>query len=144
MSMMKIEPNVVDANGDFTFGNVTVAGLQTTTGKVIDGVLEKNYNIPGSLKTNTGTTRWWVPTDISISSVICSTTTAPNGSDVEIAIKKNGTQVDTASVTSNSFSTTTSVSITATTGDYFTVDITQVGSTITGSDLVVTFLYYRT
>lgn len=98
MAMLKIEPNVVDSTADFSFGNVTVSTIQTASGKKIDGVLEKNYNIPGALKTATGTTRWWVPTNLTVSSVICSASTAPTGSALNIAIKKNGTTIETASI----------------------------------------------
>lgn len=141
---MKIQPNVVDANGNFSFGNVTVSSIQTGTGIKIDGVLEKNYNFPGTIKTVLGTARWWVPTPIRISSIIASISTAPIGSDLIASIKKNGTQVSTATITDGSNSSTASVTIDADTGDYLTIDVTQVGSTGAGADMVITFLYYRT
>lgn len=144
MTMLKIEPNVVDSTANFSFGNVTVSSIQTTTGTILDGILEKNYNIPGVLKATTGTSRWWVPTNLVITKVICGVNTAPTGSSVNISILKNGLSVTSTSVTDGSSTSSSNVSLSLTAGDYITVDITQVGSGTPGSDLVVTFLYHRT
>lgn len=144
MTMLKIEPNVVDPTADFSFGNVTVSSIQTSAGTVIDGILEKNYNIPGGLKATTGTSRWWIPTNITITKVICGVNTAPTGSAVNISVLKNGSSVTTTSVAADSSTSSSNVSLSLIAGDYITVDITQVGSGTPGSDLVVTFLYHRT
>ena len=143
MAIMKIEPNVVDSTADFSFGNVTVSTIQTASGTKIDGILEKNYNIPGAVKTSTGTTRWWAPTNLSVASVICSVSTVPTGSALNLAIKKNGTTIETTSILADTATSSKDVSLSILAGDYITIDITQVGSTVPGADLVVTFLYFR-
>ena len=144
MTMMKIEPNVVDPSGNFAFGDVTVNSINTSSGKAIDGILEKSYTIPGILKILTGSVRWWIPTNIKLSSIICSVTTAPTGANIILTIKKNGVAATTATLAAGTSTQTTPATLTLVKGDYITVDVSQVGTPVSGSDLVLTFLYYRT
>ena len=65
-------------------------------------------------------------------------TTAPTGAALTLELKKNGTTVATLSVTAGSLAaqTTTFSDATIADGDYLTLDVTQVGSTVKGSNLV--------
>lgn len=64
--------------------------------------------------------------------------TAPTGADLIGRINKNGVSAATFTITASSVNVTVSgLSIPYVPGDYFTLDITQIGSTIAGSDLGV-------
>jgi hypothetical protein len=64
--------------------------------------------------------------------------TAPTGAALVLALKKNGATVATLSVAAGSLAaqTTTFSDATIADGDYLTLDVTQVGSTVKGSNLV--------
>jgi hypothetical protein len=67
---------------------------------------------------------------------------APVGSDIVCVVKKNGATVKTFSIAAGTaFNPISNINITAAEDDYFTVDITQIGSTTPGQNLLVTFVY---
>ena len=108
-------------------------------------VLERHYRKPGILTVNTGTEKWYVPVDSTITSIRARVEVAPSGNQsVNVAVKVNSISSATLSINS---STTISSLNTATllikTNDYVTVDVLNIGNTVAGSDLTVTFTYIR-
>lgn len=108
-------------------------------------VLERHYRKPGVLTVNTGTEKWYVPLDSIITSVKSRVEVAPQGAQsLTVAVKING--VSTATLSINSSTTVSSLStatINLRSNDYVTVDVLNIGNTVAGSDLTVTFTYIR-
>ena len=93
-------------------------------------------NQAGTLELTTGTIRWIAPNNINISSTRLTVGTSPAGSSLIATLNKNGTVIDTLTIAAGSSSDVNSgLSLAVSSGDYLTVDITQVGSTTAGSDL---------
>jgi hypothetical protein len=64
--------------------------------------------------------------------------TAPTGAALNVTVKRNGVSVATPTIAASGTSgSVTGLNIAVAAGDVFTVDITQVGSTVAGSDLAV-------
>lgn len=101
---------------------------------------------PGTpLVTGTGATRLYNDTGVTltISSVRASVGTAPTGATLIVDVNKNGTTIFTTqanrpaiAISGNTATGTPDVTSWAS-GDYLTVDVDQVGSTVAGSDLTV-------
>jgi hypothetical protein len=108
-------------------------------------VLERHYRKPGILTVNTGTEKWYVPLDSIITSVKSRVEVAPQGAQpLTVAVKING--VSTATLSINSSTTVSSLNtatINVRSNDYVTVDVLNIGNTVAGSDLTVTFTYIR-
>lgn len=99
-------------------------------------------NQSGVLETITGDVRWTAPKDINISSVEATVGTAPTGSSIIATLNKNGTVISTLTIGAGSTSVTNSnLAISVLDGDYLTIDVTQIGSTVAGSDLNVIITY---
>lgn len=114
----------------------------------LDFKLVSTFTYPGNLSVSTGQARFYMYKSGVIKDVIASVATTPVGSSVIVDILKNGTTIYTGgtgrpTITSGAFVDTSSVpSVTSfSTGDYFTVDIVQVGSTTAGANLVVELIY---
>lgn len=98
----------------------------------------------GALAVSTGPFRWYNKTGktLTFTAITASVGTAPTGATLIVDVNKNGTTIMTGTkvviatsgfvVTQTTFSTTTIAD-----GDYVSVDVDQIGSTIAGSDLVV-------
>ena len=104
----------------------------------------QNFTIPGTLFVGAGQTRWYAPRSLTISTVQVSVGTAPTGASVIFDVNKNGTTIFTTqgnrpTITSGSNSDLASVPdvTTLASGDYLTVDVDQIGSTVAGADAVV-------
>lgn len=115
---------------------------------IIDGgaggsvVFEKTLNQPGILALTTGTMRWYPISAINLTSIRAYVSTPSTGAPVEISLKKNGTSVATRTIAAeNNGSTLGVLDITTTAGDYFTLDITTVGTSYAGADLTVQLGY---
>jgi hypothetical protein len=82
---------------------------------------------------------------MTLNSVFAAVNTSSVGADITVDVKKNGVSILGGSLITITQGTYKSAVLTNTTqvtiNDYLTVDIIQVGSTTSGSDLVVT-LYY--
>jgi hypothetical protein len=82
-------------------------------------------------------------TTLVISKVRVAASTAPTGSALIVDVKKNGTSIfPTAAKPQIAAGANTGTAVPDTTswldGEYLTVDVTQVGSTVAGSNLTVT------
>lgn len=101
-------------------------------------------NQAGELSIMTGTVRWYVPSDITVEKIIANLGEAPVGSNINIRLNKNGVSFHTISVLENvTQNTSNNLNLTANEGDYFTVDITGVGSSTAGSDLNLVIEYVQ-
>ena len=106
----------------------------------------------GTLATATGTSRLPIDGTYTIVGTRLMVNTAPTGSSILVDVNKNGTTIYTtqgnrptiaASATAGGPGSTPDVtSLVA--GDYLTIDIDQVGSTIAGSDLTVSVIVTKT
>lgn len=121
---------------------VSIPALKGDTGSA--GTTELTFCVPGALTAGTGTMRWYMDATKTISNVLVSVGTAPTGASLIVDVNKNGTtifstQANRPTITATNFydlSSTPDVTSLAS-GDYLTIDIDQIGSTVAGSDLVV-------
>jgi len=121
---------------DDTITNLTKVKDQT--------VYAANLYQQGTLQLVTGTARWYAPFALQIVAINNKVSTAAD-QNILITIKKNGTSVKTGSIAASALSSTvTSPEFTMAEGDYITVDITQIGTTNKGENLVVQFKYKQT
>lgn len=103
------------------------------------------FGLSGTLVVKVGVGRYYVEQACTLASVRASVGTAPTGAAIIVDVSKNGTTVFTTQAnrpTIPAGSTTsglvTNMDVTAlAAGDYLTVDVDQVGSTVAGADLVV-------
>jgi hypothetical protein len=95
----------------------------------------------GTLSLTTGTARWHAPFNISVSNVVARVGTAPSGSDLTVKLKRNGVANSVITVSDGSTIGSNATAITVSEGDYFTVDVTAIGSSTAGADLNVTIKY---
>jgi len=105
---------------------------------------EISYTVTGDLTVAAGAIRWYVRENITIQNVYVHVSTAPTGASLIVDVNKNGTTIFTTqgnrpTITASSFldSSSTPDVTSATAGDYFTIDVDQIGSTVAGSNLVV-------
>lgn len=123
---------------------VEVSGLN-----VLDAVLP--FSRSGALTVTVGAGRFRFPFAATLLGVTAAVNTAPTGASVIADVTKNGTTVFTTqgnrpTIAASAFATASETvpDVTAVAlGDYFTVDVDQVGSTIAGSDLTVIIRYRR-
>jgi len=105
---------------------------------------ERHFHKTGTLTVSAGTQKWYVPGNITLTSVKARLETAPAGSNARFVIVKNGSNFITLNITSTqSSSETYNVAANINNGDYITVDTAAAGSGVPGADLTVTFLYTR-
>ena len=107
------------------------------------------FSFSGPLVVVTGTSRFRFPLAVTLVAVSAAVTTAPTGASILVDVNKNGTTIYTTqanrpaiAVSTNAGAETTPDVTAIAAGDYLTVDVDQVGSTIAGADLSV-FVRYR-
>lgn len=104
--------------------------------------LVKVYNFLGSVTVGEGGVRWYPQTNIVVLSAYITAGTPPTIGSMSLSIKKNGSEIATANLPSNTNnSATQTLNISATTTDYFTVDVTSSGG---ASNASLTLVYYKT
>jgi hypothetical protein len=125
-------------------GKAATSHTHTITGEIIFGVT-------GAATVRTGTAK--VPNKSgrtrTITGVTITATTAPTGATMIADVNINGTTIfgtqanrPTITASSTALFTTTGMSVTSwTDGQWLTVDIDQIGSTVAGSDVTVTVHY---
>ena len=102
----------------------------------------KSYHYDGDLVVNTGSKRIYMTRTGSWGDFDMFVKTAPAGANINVNIIKNGsTTIASGSITDGAVSSTGgSIPTSAAgfvSGDYYTVDITQIGSTTAGADLYI-------
>jgi len=129
-------------------GTTSAAVFNFTVPQGIQGPASSAY-VPmfskqGPLSVATGTHRYYVESAATITKVRIATGTAPTGASLIVDVNKNGTTIYTtqanrpAITAGTNTATGNTIDVTGlVAGDYITVDIDQVGSTIAGSDLTV-------
>ena len=113
--------------------------------KVALAVPLATFTKSGAIALLTGTQRFYIEGSWTIVYVRASVGTAPTGASLIVDVNKNGTTIFTTqsrrpTIAASGFTALsgTPIEVTAlTTGDYLTVDVDQIGSTIAGSDLTV-------
>lgn len=127
------------------FAGVGYTGSLGYTGSAGLVILERHYNYPNLLAVYSGIDkRWWVQSDQVITKIRAQLAAASEGSPVGVDIKKNNTSVQQISIPAGTAVVELNTNIILADGDYVTVDITAIGITYAGSNLVVSFLYQRT
>jgi len=103
------------------------------------GVGGIEFGIPGALTVNNDLTPYWIaPRDGLFTSIYARVKTAPTGQALNMRLNKNGSSAATFSIAAGATNvSSTGLSIAFVAGDYFNFDVTQVGSTLPGSDLTV-------
>jgi hypothetical protein len=109
------------------------------------------FTVEGTLATSTGALRIYNSTGrtLTFSKVFLSAATAPTGSALIVDVNKGGTTIFTTqanrpqvAATANTGSTTTFDVTTWADGEYLTVDVDQVGSTVAGANLTIHIVTY--
>lgn len=98
----------------------------------------------GTLTLSTGSVRFVLPYACTIVDVRAIVNTQPTGASIKVDVNKNGTTIFTTQANRPNIAVSTNLSGTAVpdvtalaAGDYLTVDVDQIGSTIPGADLTV-------
>ena len=130
------EDKIVEKVNDDTVTNLTKVKEQTT--------FITNLNQQGELQLVTGTARWYAPFDLLVTGINTKVSSSAD-SNISIEIKKNGSTVKSNSILAGQFSSVVSApEFPMVEGDYITVDVTSIGTTNKGEDLVVQFKYRQT
>lgn len=105
----------------------------------------------GAATVKTGVSRIYLEGNYTVETVRAAVNTAPTGAALIVDVNKNGTTIYTTqtarpqiAVSTNSANGNSPAVTTFVAGDYITVDIDQIGSTVAGSDLTVTIRLRRT
>lgn len=102
------------------------------------------FSVTGDVAVTTGAHRFYVDRAVTISNVRASVGTAPTGAALIVDVNKNGTTIFTSQsgrpqiAASGNTDVSDIPDVTSlAAGDYLTVDVDQVGSTVAGADLTV-------
>lgn len=103
------------------------------------------FGYAGTLTVRTGTSRYPIKGGtFQIQTIAAMVNTAPTGATLIVDVNKNGTSIygtqanrPTFAVSATSATVGAHTATTVTDGDYLTVDVDQIGSTVAGADLVV-------
>jgi hypothetical protein len=123
----------------------TGSGIVTHVGAYVDALdMLLPLSRPGTLAVGAGVARFPLPYPATIVSVQTAVGTAPTGASLIVDVNKNGTTIfstqgNRPTIAAAGFlsGTATPNTTAMTAGDYFTIDVDQVGSTIAGADLTV-------
>ena len=124
------------ATGATGAGATGPTGATGATGST--GGMGITFSNQGTLAVTTGLGRYYMESAGTLTKIRASVGTAPTGANLIVSVLENGISVGTATITAGTFTGTTTLSSTYAAGDYFTINITQVGSTVAGTDLTVT------
>ncbi len=118
----------------------------TTDGNSIEDLA--TFTRSGTLAVAAGAMRFVFPRAATIVSVTTTVGTAPTGAAVLVDVNKNGTTIFTTqgnrpsiAISGNASSAATPDVTAIAAGDYLTVDVDQIGSTVAGADLLVQVRY---
>lgn len=141
----------IDATGDLRVGGIDMIGTVATNGDysvpaatIWSRAFTSPYSLGGTLSIGTGTFRLPFSYGARVISVRTAVSTAPTGDTLIVDVHKNGTTIFTTQgnrpiipISSNISNIAIPDVFAIVPGDYITIDIDQVGSTIAGEDLVV-------
>ena len=134
--------------GTFTGGevyfNTTLNALEIYNGTAWIPLLSREtmrWSLAGAVSVANGALRLPIQYACTVVTINAIINTPPAGAAINIRVNKNGTSAATLSIAASANTgSNASPGITLASGDYLTVDLTQVGSTTAGSDLVIGFL----
>lgn len=126
-------------------GATGAAGDTGPTGPAgADGTTDISFSISGTLAVSTGAMRYYFDGNYTITNVLASVSTAPTGASVIFDVNKNGTTIfstqgNRPTIAASGFTDLSSTPdvTTLASGDYITVDIDQIGSSVAGANAVV-------
>lgn len=98
------------------------------------------HSFRGTLAVTTGVGKVPIMRDSTLIFIRAQVNTAPTGAGIVLSIRRNGTSIGSVTISAGATEGTLTLSQALTAGQYLTVNITQVGSTIAGSDLTVGYL----
>jgi hypothetical protein len=109
------------------------------------------FSIPGTLVVAAGAARFRFPFAVTILGISAAINTAPTGASAIFDVNKNGTTIFTTqgnrpTIAISAFNTSAEAVPDVTSfnaGDYMTIDVDQIGSTIAGADAVPVVRYRR-
>lgn len=135
----------LDLNGFLVGGrDIAIDGIKLDT-IAVGATVNKTITttITGDLTLSTGVARYYPPKTITIGTMKGFVGTAPSGTDLIFKLLKNGTIIASCTITDGQFvsSETSGIATELSATDYLTLDITQVGSTVPGSELFVRINY---
>lgn len=146
----------IDINGSAAIGLSKLAtgslpsAVKVNASNFANGVIpcEAVFTVTGTLSTGARTIRYYCETARTIANVVASVGTAPTGATAIFDVNKNGTTIFTTqanrpTIAISDFYDGSSVpdvtSVAA--GDYLTIDIDQVGSTVAGANAVIKIVF---
>lgn len=136
---------VLDFSSPPSSSSVRIGVYAAVSGTKIPSIYQI-FSVPSTLSAGSGKGRFYATRSLTITDVTASVGTAPTGSNIIIDVLKNGSTIFTTTanrptITAGSFVDVSSIPdsgvATMASGDYLTVSIIQVGSTIPGSDLTL-------
>lgn len=98
------------------------------------------FSRAGAAAVTTGTIRYYLERDTTVSKVRAAAGTPPVGSPLAVDVLLNGVSLlagGPLEIPAGDHTAVRTIAVPASAGDYLTVDITQVGSTTPGADLTV-------
>ena len=136
--------NGVAVSGTPTLGQVLMASSGSAAAwNNIPVIL--SYSMPSTLAIKTGAIRQYVEAPHTITAVRASVGTAPTGAAIIVDVLVNGTTIyavpanrPTIAISGNTATGGAASTTSLNAGDYLTVNVSQVGSTVAGADLSVT------
>lgn len=134
-----------------TRGQTAIVDSAQTTGLKYVAICEPYiFSVTGALSVTTGKSKIVLQAAYEVESIHAYVNTAPTGASVIVDVFKNGTTLfttqanrPTISAGANSSTNTLPDVIAFASGDILSVDVSQVGSTVAGSDLTVTIRLRR-
>jgi Major tropism determinant N-terminal domain len=102
-----------------------------------DGGVVVPFSLSGPAVTADFNHRYYIFVDGIISNIRFSAGVAPTGGPLTMDLKKNHVVITTLVIPAGSHSVTSTPDLAVTAGDYLTISITTIGSTIPGSDVTV-------
>jgi len=134
--------------GTGNIGPVGATGSQGVTGSTGSqgpaGPVYQLFTVPSLLNVGTGQSRFYIPQSLTITNIRASVGMSPSGSSIIVDVYKNGSTIFTTvgnrpTISVGSFLDNSSIpnSTSLVSGDYLTIGIVQVGSSVAGSDLTV-------
>lgn len=124
--------------------NGTAAGSRWFDGIPKIPTKEASFKYVGTVVVGAIADKWKIRGgDFTIISITGGVATAPTGAYLEVATKVNGTEVTTSpnrlriAISATDGETTTIATPNVSEGDYITIEVTQIGSTVAGADLTV-------
>lgn len=136
--------------GGVLSGTYPNPGHSTGTTAALADRIYPSFFQSGTLTVTTGVSRWYADDTFTLTAVRASVNTAPTGATIILDVNKNGNSVyatatkPTIALSGNTILAAPDANTGLIVGDYITVDIDQVGSTIAGANLTVTLILTRT